>query len=130
FSAFATCRRIRCRHDIASLDRRRSGRVGLVRHELIERESVKWWPESLCDADGADTCPLTAGAPGSAVTSGQFPYCGVQNILERPAVKLSVVVPCYNEEAVIDRLIDVLGAQIGAITSDYEVLLVDDGSKD
>ena len=45
-------------------------------------------------------------------------------------MKLSVVVPCYNEEAVIDRLLEVLADEIGAITSDYEVILVDDGSKD
>lgn len=45
-------------------------------------------------------------------------------------MKLSVVVPCYNEEAVIDRLVEVLAHELGAITSDYEVVLVDDGSRD
>lgn len=45
-------------------------------------------------------------------------------------MKLSVVVPCYNEEAVLESLLEVLAHELGAITSDYEVLLVDDGSRD
>lgn len=45
-------------------------------------------------------------------------------------MKISVVVPCYNEEAVLGRLLDVLSAELGAITADYEVILVDDGSRD
>jgi glycosyltransferase involved in cell wall biosynthesis len=45
-------------------------------------------------------------------------------------VKLSVVVPCFNEEKVLDRLIEVLTAQLPAIAPDFEVVLVDDGSKD
>lgn len=45
-------------------------------------------------------------------------------------MKLSVVVPCYNEEAVIERLLEVLSEELGAITPDYEVLLIDDGSRD
>jgi polyisoprenyl-phosphate glycosyltransferase len=45
-------------------------------------------------------------------------------------VKLSAVVPCYNEEAVLDRLLAVLTEQLGAITPDFEIILVDDGSRD
>ena len=45
-------------------------------------------------------------------------------------MRLSVIVPCYNEEAVLDRLLVVLAQELGAITSDYEVILVDDGSRD
>ncbi len=47
-----------------------------------------------------------------------------------PAFKLSVIVPCYNEEAVIrltyERLITVLESN----SYDYEVLFVNDGSRD
>lgn len=43
---------------------------------------------------------------------------------------LSVVIPCFNEEGVIDRLVATLKVELGAITGDYEVILVDDGSKD
>ncbi|MGI8577747.1 MAG: glycosyltransferase family 2 protein [Nocardioidaceae bacterium] len=45
-------------------------------------------------------------------------------------VALSVVVPCYNEEAVLARLHEELSVELGALTDDFEVLLVDDGSKD
>lgn len=48
----------------------------------------------------------------------------------KAAVKLSVVIPCYNEEAVLARLLDELAINLGAITADYEVVLVDDGSRD
>lgn len=43
---------------------------------------------------------------------------------------LSVVIPCYNEEESLPRLVEVLEEQLGAITEDYEVILVDDGSRD
>jgi len=45
-------------------------------------------------------------------------------------VRLSVVVPCYNEEKVLDRLLATLADELGKITEDYEVILVDDGSRD
>ena len=44
-------------------------------------------------------------------------------------VSLSVVIPCYNEEESLPRLVEVLEAQLGALTEDYEVILVDDGSR-
>ncbi|WP_238993325.1 glycosyltransferase family 2 protein [Nocardioides caldifontis] len=45
-------------------------------------------------------------------------------------VGLSVVVPCFNEEDVLEQLVTVLRAELGAITDEFEVLLVDDGSRD
>ena len=45
-------------------------------------------------------------------------------------MKLSVVVPCYNEEDVVHSLVAVLKVELAAITEDFEVLLVDDGSRD
>ncbi len=45
-------------------------------------------------------------------------------------VELSVVVPCFNEEEVLGRLVEVLRTELGALTADYEVVLVDDGSRD
>ncbi len=49
---------------------------------------------------------------------------------QQSRVWLSVVVPCYNEEDNVDGLLAALGSALGALTSDYEVVLVDDGSKD
>jgi glycosyltransferase involved in cell wall biosynthesis len=43
---------------------------------------------------------------------------------------LSVVVPCFNEEAGIDHTAEVLATELAVIADDFEVILVDDGSKD
>jgi len=45
-------------------------------------------------------------------------------------MKLSVVVPCYNEEEVIAETHQRLAAVLAAITPDYEMVFVDDGSRD
>ncbi|MER6215640.1 MULTISPECIES: glycosyltransferase family 2 protein [unclassified Streptomyces] len=44
--------------------------------------------------------------------------------------KLSVVVPCYNEEAVIDRFDEEIRKVLDALPVSYEVCYVDDGSRD
>ena len=43
---------------------------------------------------------------------------------------LSVVVPIYNDEEVIDELMRRLSAVLESIAKEYEVILVDDGSRD
>src|SRR5262245_49097551 len=43
---------------------------------------------------------------------------------------LSVVIPCYNEELVLDTLHERLGRVCDSLGVDYEVVLVNDGSKD
>jgi dolichol-phosphate mannosyltransferase len=43
---------------------------------------------------------------------------------------LSVVVPCFNEQEVIDATHARLSAALAAITPDYELIYVDDGSRD
>jgi polyisoprenyl-phosphate glycosyltransferase len=43
---------------------------------------------------------------------------------------LSVIVPCYNEQEVIQITHERLSAALGAITPDYEIIYVDDGSRD
>ena len=44
--------------------------------------------------------------------------------------KLSVVIPVYNSERILLKLADRLDAALQQLTSNYEVLLVNDGSKD
>jgi glycosyltransferase involved in cell wall biosynthesis len=44
--------------------------------------------------------------------------------------KISVIVPCYNEEEVLPKLFERLGAAAAAWSVDYEVICVDDGSRD
>jgi glycosyltransferase involved in cell wall biosynthesis len=43
---------------------------------------------------------------------------------------ISIVVPCYNEELVLDELIRRLTIVVNALGLPYEIVLVDDGSKD
>ena len=45
-------------------------------------------------------------------------------------MRLSVVVPVYNEEELIDSLCESIRSSLSAITDDYEVVIVDDGSQD
>jgi dolichol-phosphate mannosyltransferase len=44
--------------------------------------------------------------------------------------KISVIIPCFNEEAVLPRLFDRLGAVAATWNADCEILCVDDGSRD
>jgi len=44
--------------------------------------------------------------------------------------KISVIVPCFNEEAVLPKLFARLGAAAAAWNLDYEIICVDDGSRD
>jgi len=48
----------------------------------------------------------------------------------RAALKLSCVVPAYNEEANLVRFLHALAEQARSITPDFELVLVNDGSKD
>ena len=44
--------------------------------------------------------------------------------------KISIIIPCFNEEAVLPRLFERLGAVAATWQADYEILCVDDGSRD
>src|SRR5579859_1656181 len=44
--------------------------------------------------------------------------------------KISVIIPCFNEEEVLPKLFDRLGAVAATWNSDYEIICVDDGSHD
>ncbi|MDO7874202.1 glycosyltransferase family 2 protein [Hymenobacter sp. ASUV-10] len=47
-----------------------------------------------------------------------------------PALLLSVVVPVFNEEGLIDTLVARCLAALSSITADFELICVDDGSRD
>jgi polyisoprenyl-phosphate glycosyltransferase len=49
---------------------------------------------------------------------------------EEQAMLLSIVVPCHNEEDVLDRLAEQVFAAVAATDADVELVLVDDGSRD
>jgi glycosyltransferase involved in cell wall biosynthesis len=46
------------------------------------------------------------------------------------AVRISCVVPCYNEALNLQRLLPALGETLGRLSAAWEVVLVDDGSTD
>src|SRR5690242_5406082 len=44
--------------------------------------------------------------------------------------KVSVIVPCFNEEAVLPELFERMSAAASSWGMDYEIICVDDGSRD
>jgi glycosyltransferase involved in cell wall biosynthesis len=44
--------------------------------------------------------------------------------------ELSVVIPCFNEQDSLPQLVEVLSAELPQLASSFEVILVDDGSRD
>jgi dolichol-phosphate mannosyltransferase len=49
---------------------------------------------------------------------------------DRSAIALSIVVPVYNEELIIEELVRRMVAAAESITPDHEIIFVNDGSKD
>ena len=45
-------------------------------------------------------------------------------------MKLSLVVPCYNEQECVQRFFDVTAETFEGVVADYEIVFVNDGSKD
>lgn len=43
---------------------------------------------------------------------------------------LTIVLPCYNEEKIIHQAISVIENNLKTITNDYEIIVIDDGSRD
>ncbi|MBI4242987.1 MAG: glycosyltransferase, partial [Planctomycetes bacterium] len=46
------------------------------------------------------------------------------------ALKLSIVIPCYNEEDSITPLYNELNSALSKLNHDYEIILINDGSND
>ena len=51
-------------------------------------------------------------------------------VISRPELELSVVIPIYNEEGNIEKLYEELTAALEAIGRDYEIVAINDGSLD
>ena len=45
-------------------------------------------------------------------------------------VHLSVVIPVLNEESIVSELVGRVRKEILSLTNDYEIIIIDDGSKD
>lgn len=75
---------------------------------------------------------VSPGVPAKQPTSPRVtpsPLTHPEPRNQSPAT-LSIVIPCYNEEDVVDELMRRLKASLSAIKIPFEVVLVDDGSKD
>ena len=47
----------------------------------------------------------------------------------RTALSISVVLPAYNEEAIIERTVRHVGDVLADVARDYEIIVTNDGSK-
>ena len=72
-------------------------------------------------------CSKRALYPHSSQSSARSVECTIAEVSERPF--LSIVVPAYNEQAVIGRFIDSVRGELPAGIA-WEVIVVDDGSVD
>ena len=59
-----------------------------------------------------------------------FAPAAPQAALPRPALRLSCVVPAHNEEANLERFVHALAQAVRALTADFEIIVVNDGSRD
>lgn len=67
----------------------------------------------------------------NGLSSGVGAMVSLAEIQDRPAVALSVAVPCYNESAGLDELYRrVTAVCAGQVGQSYEIVLVNDGSTD
>ncbi len=72
----------------------------------------------------------SAGVSGSVGSIGQFMPEEAAPVSLSPPPELSVVAPMYNEETNIEPFVQAVAAVLDAEGLDYEILLVDDGSRD
>lgn len=60
----------------------------------------------------------------------EFAPAAPAGVLPRPALALSCVVPAHNEEPNLEAFVRALAQAAGALTPDFEIVIVNDGSRD
>jgi len=50
--------------------------------------------------------------------------------MNRSEVRLSIIVPAFNEEKNVPRMVEEITAAVDRLKITYEVIFIDDGSKD
>lgn len=76
-----------------------------------------------------DMPPASPAAP-SADFYAEYAPAAPRPALPRGPLRLSCVVPAYNEEVNLPRFIPALAEAIGQLAADFEILIVNDGSRD
>lgn len=66
----------------------------------------------------------------SSVASAPASVSAAAPTRSRVGKRLSIVAPCYNEQEVLDLFFDRIDAELGKLGVDYEVVCVNDGSRD
>ena len=79
-------------------------------------------------APAGDGSPEQAGAPSERPSDAASDLPALEGPLTRRG--LSVVLPAYNEESVIAQTVGQCVAVLAVLAPDYEVIVVDDGSRD
>lgn len=87
------------------------------------------------NSTGSTNAVTRANAPAGAtlIAGGRATALGGINKLSSVATKLtslSLVIPSYNDETTVGRLIEDADALLQEICSDYEIVVTNDGSKD
>lgn len=54
----------------------------------------------------------------------------MNSTIEEPSLGVSIIVPCYNEEGTLEEVVSAISRQLESREQDFEILLVNDGSKD
>jgi glycosyltransferase involved in cell wall biosynthesis len=50
--------------------------------------------------------------------------------MNTPGLRLSVIVPAFNEEKNVPRMVEEISAAVDRLKIEYEVIFIDDGSRD
>jgi glycosyltransferase XagB len=86
-------------------------------------------------SSGLAACPIAAASPNASATATALSpsSAGVRDSIVRPLAgtkSLSVVLPAYNEEALIESTVRTVVETLSAWDLAFEVVIVDDGSRD
>ena len=69
-------------------------------------------------------------APPAADFYAEYAPAAPPAALPRAPLRLSCVVPAHNEEANLPAFVQALAQAVQALTADFEILIVNDGSRD
>ncbi|KKQ34493.1 MAG: Glycosyltransferase, partial [Microgenomates group bacterium GW2011_GWA2_37_6] len=67
---------------------------------------------------------IVAGVPGKVIGSSK------KFLKDVPSESVSIVIPAYNEEESVEKVVSQAVTELKKITNDFEVVVVDDGSED
>src|SRR5438105_3555342 len=93
---------------------------------LVRTTRLRPWigASVTCNSWSVTTGPDKTNAPTSAVRICRMPSG------QRTSASVSAVLPAYNEEAIIERTVRHVAGVLRGLSSDFEVIVTNDGSRD